>query len=177
MLLRRKLSFLLAIAALAVVACSSPALAQNLLANPGFEDPVTSDGPPFVGFWEAFTGSPDAGSGNSTLMPLSGVQSLELSIGPNAVNNFAGVFQDVPILPGQTGTFSGFHKSLGNAGGTEIRIEWKDAMGGNAGATPNFTPLVGSQYEPFSLTATAPMNAAFGVLSTRSRASMRLRIS
>jgi len=26
----------------------------NLFVNPGFEDPITQDGPPFVGYWEGF---------------------------------------------------------------------------------------------------------------------------
>jgi len=36
----------------------SQASAQNLLANPGFESPITFDGPPFIGSWEGFGRAP-----------------------------------------------------------------------------------------------------------------------
>ena len=45
--------------------------AQNLLVNPGFEDPITSDGPPFVGFWEAFNGGGGASAVGRPLTKIS----------------------------------------------------------------------------------------------------------
>jgi hypothetical protein len=96
-----------ALAALAVIALvPSNASAQNLLANPGFEDPITTDGPPFVGSWEGFNGGPGSSAANSGLMARTGAMHLELSIS-NTDNTFAGVFQDVEgLTPGQPVTFT-----------------------------------------------------------------------
>jgi hypothetical protein len=147
--------------ALIVVALSAPyATAQNLLANPGFEDPVTADGPPFVGSWEAFQGGGPL-SQNSTTMPRSGAQHLELFIN-NQANNFAGAFQDVPnLVPGQSATFSGWHKLVsGGAGGTEIRIEWRNSVSNTeVSRTPNLVPPITSDYTQFSLVAVVPAGA------------------
>lgn len=137
----------------------------NLLANPGFEDPITVDGPPFNGFWEAFSGSGDPFntnplSRNSTAMPRSGLQSLELDI-DNLNNNFAGVFQDVlGLAAGQTATWSGWHLLIGDAGGIETRIEWRNSgTDTEISRTPNFVPTPGSSYEAFSLSAVVPAGA------------------
>ena len=148
-----------AIAFLAMITFASPASA-NLLANPGFEDPITSDGPPFVGFWEAFNGGNTAVAQNSTSSPLSGSQSLELLI-DGGTNTFAGVFQDVDgLLSGQVGTFSGWHKSLGDAGGIEIRIEWRDSVSDvEITRTPNLVLTPGTEYETFELSDTVPAGA------------------
>ena len=83
----------IAIAAVALTALSATA-GVNQFANGSFEDPVTMDGAPFIGFWEAFSGGPGASSANSTAMARTGAQSLELSIS-NTPNTFAGAFQDV----------------------------------------------------------------------------------
>lgn len=127
----------------------------NLLANAGFEDPISGDGPPFVGSWETFSADGDQGAGgdvsrNSTAMPRSGAQSLELGIF-NVPNVFAGLFQDVDGLSGgQEVTFSGWHKSLAGSGGIEIRIEWRDSINDvEISRTPNFVPTPGSEYELF----------------------------
>ena len=68
----------------------------NVLVNPGFEDPITFDGPPFVGFWEGFTGG-GASASNAAVMPRSGVQHLLLQIN-NTSDTFTGAFQDVADL-------------------------------------------------------------------------------
>ena len=140
------------------------ASAQNLLANPSFESPVTSDGAPFIGSWEAFAGGGAAGSGNSTNTPRTGAQSLEMNI--VAQNNaFAGAFQEVTgLVVGTPAVFSGFHMTpnaatLGVA--SEYRIEWFSGTGATAvsmGATPNVTvgPL-SDQYTPFSVTGIVPV--------------------
>lgn len=133
----------------------------NLLTNPGFEDPITMDGPPFVGFWESFVSGSDAVAQNSTAMPRSGAQSLELAILNSASNQFAGVFQDVVgLAAGQTGTWSGWHLLNGDPGGIEIRIEWRNS-GTNTeiSRTPAFVPTPGSSYEAFSLSAVVPVGA------------------
>lgn len=127
----------------------------NLLANAGFEDPISGDGPPFVGSWETFSADANQDTGadiarNSTAMPRSGAQSLELII-DNTANVFAGLFQDVDGLSGgQEVTFSGWHKSLAGSGGIEIRIEWRDSINDvEISRTSNFVPTPGSEYELF----------------------------
>lgn len=145
---------------LAVVGGLTTSASANLFANPGFEDPVTTDGPPFVGSWEAFVASSETFSRNSTLMPRTGLQSLELII-DDAANQFAGVFQDVVGLsPGQATSFSGWHKSLGDSGGIEIRIEWRDSVNNvEISRLPSFSPTVGSVYEPFQVDGVVPAGA------------------
>jgi hypothetical protein len=148
-----------AAAALVVMALgAAPAWAQ--LANGGFEQPVTTDGPPFVGSWESFNGGAGSEAVNSTAMPHSGAQNLTLSI-TGVENTFAGVFQDVPgLVPGRTATFSGYHMTPSNPFdiGEEIRIEWRNATA-EVGRTPNFVPTLTGQYEPFSLSALVPAGA------------------
>lgn len=131
---------------------------SNLFSNPGFEDPITFDGPPFVGSWEGFSGGADSSAANSTSMPRTGDESLELSIG--TFNTFAGVFQDVPVLPGNNVVFSGWHKVLGTTSGIEIRLEWRDSVQDTEiSRTANFSPTPGSDYEPFSMTSVVPAGA------------------
>lgn len=151
----------LAVCAIGALCLTASVSYANLLANPGFEDPLTSDGPPFVGSWEAFVGGAGAISINSTTNPLSGAQHLQLQIEGTA-NNFAGVFQDVPGLSaGEELTWSGWSLDAGaDAGGTEIRIEWRDSVGDvEIARTANFTPVLTDAYTQWSLTDTAPAGA------------------
>lgn len=148
----------------AVIALSlaASAGAANLAVNGGFEDPVTSDGPPFVGFWEVFNGGAGSSSGNSAVMPRTGLQSLEVSI-LNTDNTFAGAFQDVTgLTPGLEYTLSGWHASLSSPLDltAEVRIEWRNS-GSNTeiSRTPNLTPVPASLYSPFELTAAVPVGA------------------
>lgn len=143
--------------ALAAALSSGQALAANLFANPGFEDPVTYDGPPFVGSWEAFQGG-GATSANSAVMPRSGAQSLQLDIN-NATNTFAGAFQDVPVSPGQLLTFSGYSASLfDNGASNELRFEWRNSVSNTeVSRTPNFSPApLTTSYSPFEMSAVVP---------------------
>ena len=136
---------------------AAPASAQ--LANGGFEDPITADGAPFVGFWEGFSGA-GAAAANSTTSPRTGASSLRLSI-DNTNETFGGVFQDVPNLtPGTPVIFSGYHRTPSDplGLGTEVRIEWRNATS-EVARTPNSTPVPTAQYAPFSLTATVPAGA------------------
>ncbi len=151
-----KIAALCAVALTAASACAG----TNLFTNGGFEDPITMDGPPFVGFWEAFSGGPGASSANSSAMARSGVQSLELSI-DNTANTFAGAFQDVNgLTAGQEVNFSMWHKSLLGAGGIEIRIEWRDSVNDvEVSRTPNMVPTPGTDWEQFSLSAFVPAGA------------------
>lgn len=149
------------LAALAVTALATPAaLAQNLLVNPGFEDPVTSDGPPFVGFWEVFAGG-GASSSRDTVDPRNGAGHLAVSI--TADNTFAGAFQDVEGLsPGQLMDFSLWYKSTSLPFNviSEMRIEWrKVGQAVEVGRTPNLTTPPTDMYSPLSLVAAVPAGA------------------
>lgn len=145
--------------AFGLLALTSPAAnAAGVIVDGGFEaaGPLVDDGNG-VGKWNPFAGTP-ATFAISTTSANSGAQSLELSM-QGASNTFAGVFQDISVLPGETITFGGFHAALNNTpSGIEVRIEWRGA-GAEVARTTNsvFTP--GTAYEPFSLTATAPANA------------------
>lgn len=145
-------------ATLASIACVASFASANDLVDPGFENPITYDGPPFVGFWEGFNSGAGTFADSTTNMPRNGAGSLELVI-DNTVNGFAGAFQDVyfgPAGAGQDGTFSGWHKAV-QGSGVEIRIEWRDSVNNSEiSRTPNFAPVPGPDFEFFSLTATAP---------------------
>ncbi len=147
--------------ALFLLSLTASPFAANLVVNGGFEDPITYDGPPFVGSWEGFQGG-GASAANSTDMPLTGLQSLELSIA-STVNTFAGAFQDVPgLAAGTEYTFGGWHASTSSPLnlGVEVRIEWRNSVSGNeVGRTPNLTPIPGTIYLPFSLTTAVPVGA------------------
>ena len=156
-------SKLFAAAITVLTALTAPRAAAQLLANGGFEQPVTTDGAPFVGSWEAFNGGAGATAANATTNPRSGASHLALAI-TNTDNNFAGVYQDVPGLAGgQSVTFGGYHLTTSNPldVGVEFRIEWRNSgTDAEVGRTPNSTtapPL--NQYAPFSLTATVPTGA------------------
>ncbi|MBX3427205.1 MAG: PEP-CTERM sorting domain-containing protein [Pirellulales bacterium] len=141
-----------------VIACCSQANA-NQFANPSFEDPITYDGPPFVGSWEGFSGGA-AGTSTlvSTVMPRTGASHIDLTLG--GPNSFAGVFQDVPVTGGSTWSFMGWHKAVGSNTnvGPEVRIEWRDDTS-EIGRTPNLVPALTSDYTMFNLVATAPAGA------------------
>lgn len=144
--------------------CTAPGIAQNLFNNASFEDPVMSGGAgPFTN-WETFSldGDQDAGadiSRNSTSMPRTGVQSLEVAI-DNVTNSFAGMFQDVSVSAGDMVTYSGWHKSLLDGGGIEIRIEWRDSVNDvEISRTNNNTPIPGVDYEMFSYDEVVPAGA------------------
>ena len=99
--------------------------AANLFVNPGFEDPITSDGPPFVGFWEGFNGAGGQAI-NGTVMPRNGTLNLAISI--SGVNDsFAGAFQDVPVVAGSNYTFSGWHKTPSNP--LDVGVEFRAQVG------------------------------------------------
>ncbi|QEG34008.1 PEP-CTERM sorting domain-containing protein [Bythopirellula goksoeyrii] len=156
----------LAVAAVAVFC--SPAMAvhldnPNLLADPSFEGTLTFDGPPFVGTWEGFNAGGSSTADFTTNMPRTGAQSLETNIGADA-NLFAGAFQDARFGFGSAGAmawFSGWHKLVGAAGGSEIRIEWRDSVADvEISRTPNLTTSpVGAGYEEFIVSSSVPAGA------------------
>ncbi len=136
----------------------------NLLSNPSFEDPITADGAPFVGFWEGFSGAGTASSDNGMSNPRTGDQHAEISI-VDSDNSFAGLFQDVPgLTPGTMGVFSGWHATPSDPldVGVEIRIEWRDSVAGvEVSRTPNISDQrpTGLEYTPFELIAEVPAGA------------------
>lgn len=164
----KSLSLLLTAVAVAVN-CTSAIGAHldnpNLLEDPGFEDPsrFTMDGPPFLGSWEAFSSGSDASSALSTSMPRNGASSMQLDIF-NSGNQFAGAFQDqtIPasVAAGTAVWFSGWHKLVGDTGGSEIRIEWRDSVANVEISRTQITDSpVGSDYEEFVLADTVPAGA------------------
>jgi hypothetical protein len=158
-----KCTTLVLLAAAAAAICGPRAAAQNLLTNPGFEDAstFTQDGPPFVGSWEAFNGSANSFSIRDDVSPRTGGFDAHLSI--NASNNdFAGLFQDVPITAGALYNYSGFHKSANlNPSDyvTEARFEWRNSVSNTEVSRNQVLPIAGAQYTPFSLTFAAPAGA------------------
>ena len=137
----------------------------NLAANAGFEVPVTADGPPFTGIWQAFSLDDDELTGpdvarTSSLMPRTGLQSLELGI-VDTPFSFAGVFQDVAgLTAGQSVYYSGWHRVEVGPSGIEIRIEWRDSVTNTeVDRTANLVPTPGTDYEGFTLEAEVPVGA------------------
>lgn len=129
----------------------SQATAQNLLSNPGFEDPTSTT--TSVDNWQRF-GSGAAGfAEDSTAEPHSGASHIDLVL--TDANQFAGVFQTLEagsFSPGQTLVYSGWHKAVGTLGATvEMKIEW-------AGAPLSLftTTILGNTYEQFSHSAVVP---------------------
>jgi hypothetical protein len=147
-------------AIIAALVASNHATAANLLINPGFEDPITSDGPPFVGFWEAFQGA-NASSVRDTVMPRNGVGHLSLNI--TGDQTFAGAFQDVEgLVPGQLMNFTVWHKtpSLPYNLVTEARIEWrKVGQAAEVSRTGNVIVPPITEYTPTSVIAAVPAGA------------------
>jgi len=147
----------------ALILSLTTSLYANLLVNPSFEDPITQDGPPFVGFWEGFNAGPGSSAVNSSLQPRTGSQHLELAI-INVDNSFAGAFQDVPgLLPGTEYIFSGWHATPSNPLdlGVEFRIEWRNSVSNaEISRTPNgITAPTAAQYTQFSLNGIVPAGA------------------
>ncbi len=140
--------------------CSAP----NLVANAGFEDSITADGPPFVGLWQAFSEDDDEQTGpdvarTSTRVPRTGLKSLELGIDDKA-DSFAGVFQDVVVAAGQAINYSGWHLVEAGPASIEIRIEWRDSNTNvEVDRTGDLAPTPGSDYEAFSLREVVPAGA------------------
>jgi hypothetical protein len=144
-----------------LLSLTTSTFAANLLVNPGFEDPITQDGPPFIGFWEAFN-STGSTAVNSTLLPRTGAQSLQLSIN-NTINTFAGAFQDVGgLAPGMSFSLGGWHATTSSplSLGVEVRIEWRNSISNTEiSRTPNATPIPGATYAQFGFDGLVPAGA------------------
>jgi hypothetical protein len=140
-----------------VAVAASQAAAQNLLANPGFEDPVAEGPEPFSGRWQPFNGGAGTFSVGDGLMPKTGAGDLHLGI--TATNNsFAGAFQDVlGLSPGNIVNLGGWHKSASDPTGyvSELRIEWRNATT-EISRTPNQNFVPTAVYSPFTQVYTVP---------------------
>jgi hypothetical protein len=151
----------LALTAALLFSLTTSTFAANLLVDSGFENPITQDGPPFVGLWEGFQGG-GASAGNSALMPRTGLQSLGLSIN-NTVNTFAGAFQDVAgLAPGMSFSLGGWHMTTTSplSLGVEVRIEWRNSVSDTeVSRTPNATPIPGAAYSQFGFDGLVPAGA------------------
>ena len=137
----------------AVALASTQALA-NVLNNPGFEDPTVDMGSA-LDTWFRFNSGGGGNSSESTVSPRSGTRHIDLGV--VGVNHFAGVFQRLgePVAPGQTVTFSGFHKSVGLHNSTvQLQLEWQ----GTPNPPQNRLDIlnIGQAYEPFTHTGVAP---------------------
>lgn len=145
-------------AILSAVGLSAPA--ANVLVDPGFENPasLTFDGAPFVGSWEGFNNGGVNTTAYTGVNPRTGMLSVDLNLG--SANGFAGVFQQYPAFPGAAVTFSGWHALATGAvaGGSEIRIEFVNALGGEVGRTGNLAPALTADgtYVPFTQSGIAP---------------------
>jgi len=147
--------------AVLLLSLTTPLLGANLLVNPGFEAPITFDGPPFVGSWEGFSGG-GASAFNSTTLPHSGTNSLGLNIA-STPNTFAGAFQDVVGLnTGDLLNLSGWHVTTSDplSLGVEIRIEWRNSVSNSEiSRTPNQTPIPTATYTQFGYNFSVPAGA------------------
>ncbi len=155
-----KLVILTAAVVLLAGLAQNPAQA-NVLGNPGFEDPITYDGPPFVGSWEGFTGG-GASASNASVMPNTGAQHLLLQIN-NTPATFTGAFQDASgLTAGDDVVFRGWHMTASDQAGpvVEIRIEWRDSVADiEIGRTANFSPVLTGAYQEFEIMSTVPIGA------------------
>lgn len=135
----------------------------NLLTDPSFEGTLTFDGDaaPFTGSWEGFSNG-TAMSDFTTTSPRTGAQSLELNIVGEA-NLFAGAFQDVAFdssLAGTMAWFSGWHQLIGDTGGSEYRIEWRDSVNNTeVSRTQSTDSPITNDYEEFIVSAMIPDGA------------------
>lgn len=146
------------------VVVSSATSGAATISNGGFETPLAGDGgPPFSGRWTAFAGSANASAMTSTTNPNSGSSSLALSIQGDD-NSFAGAFQDLAIVPGQSISLSGMYSSIDPQGVTlEMRIEWRDAAGNEFARVEQNGGQPGAVYSMFNLeSGEAPTGAVAG---------------
>ena len=161
--------------ALAFVVTATSASAQNLLANPSFEDPSTDPGVEYFGAgsgWTSFGGN--IFTVNSTVVaPNTGNQSLKM-FGACC----SGAFQQFPAAPGETwngGVFMLNSSADPMSGGqvAAVNIEWIQADGTTQSA---ITPFISNgtftavdapvdEWMMQTITGVAPADAAFARLT------------
>ena len=136
----------------------------NVFVDGGFEtNPITFDGPPFIATFEGFSSGAAASLVEiSADSPRSGSLSLDISIAGD-VDSFAGVFQDISVagLEGTPVLYSGYHQLVGDAGGSEYRIEWRNEATNTEISRTQLTagPSDGGGYELFTLNDSVPVGA------------------
>lgn len=160
-----KNSRVLLAAAFAIGMLATAAQAEiALIENGGFESALEAPEINPVGNWSAFSGGP-AFPDLDTTNPLSGASHLSIII-DGQDNSFAGVQQsEENIIGGEDYTFTINAIAVGALGAnTEFRLEWFNSLG--EFAVDQFTTntditagLTTTEYNEFSLTATAPADA------------------
>ena len=170
LLVTSALTGLFVYAGLSGVKVLSKAGPPELLSNPGFETPVL----PAEGWamirqtgWQTFT------SGAAELMTLwagaahSGSQAVRV-VSHGIPNFYQGLFQAVPVTPGETYHFSVYvrndstHPLKGSVIG-QLSLEWHNANGAEAGRlwSPAWgAALSATEWTRFEVTGAAPPNAA-----------------
>ena len=136
--------------------CASQASAQNLVENPGFEDPTVTTGSA-NDVWFRFGSGANGVSSESTAMPRTGSRHIALQL--VGANQFAGVFQNLnqTINPGDIVEFSGWARNASGApfaATQEIKLEWQGTPNPPQNRVDVLT--LGSDYEQFTHTGVAP---------------------
>ena len=150
-----KKNFLLCVA-IASLSFMVGSVSANLLSDPSFEMELIDDGIG-VGKWNPFSNGGMNTSAQDLTMPRTGAGAAKLDLADP--NSFAGFFQDVPVMGGQTLDWSVWAKETTdqNGAGVEMRIEWLMA-GAEIARTPNLVPAsLGTDYELIALSEVAPM--------------------
>ena len=142
----------------------------ELLTNPGFESPaltpLTQGSIHPVG-WQTFT------SGTTELMTLSvgtarsGNQAVKF-VSHGVLNFFQGMFQTLPVTPGDTYQFGVYVKGdpakpLKGSGTGQLSIEWHDANDNEVGrlwSTPWGASLPATEWTRFEVAGAAPPTSA-----------------
>jgi hypothetical protein len=148
----------LLLASLAILALSATqAAAQNLVANPSFEDPTVDMGSANDAWFRFGSGAGTGVSSESTDMPRTGSRHMALEL--VGANQFAGVFQNLnmPVSPGQKFVFTGWAKNMSGApfaATQELKLEWQGMPNPPQNRFDVLT--LGSQYEQFMHMGVAP---------------------
>ena len=141
--------------AAAFAVAASVASGASVIVDPSFETPLIDDGSG-VDKWLPFSSA--ALPTIETDTPRTGNSYANINLG-GVEGQFAGVFQDISVLPGDAITLDLFHFALNNdPTAIQIRIEWQGA-GAEVARTADSTPSPGATYENFSITHIAPANA------------------
>jgi hypothetical protein len=144
--------------------------AENLLSNPGFENPaiaVGTDSDTHPDKWEIFTGGTPPAVGLSSVSARSDKQSVRF-VGQDAPNFFQGMYQDHAATAGKTYHFSVFVQNdvvnpMKGAATGQLSIEWQDAGSGEIKREWGPTwgeSLSSTNWMKIEMSATAPANAA-----------------
>lgn len=146
----------------AVCALAAPQVPAQLVANPGFEDPITVGAGSYVGVWDGFTAGSGSSVANSAVSPRSGGQHLDLSI-VNAEARFAGIIQDVAgLTSGDPADFRGWHRRAGSPfdAEVEINIVWRNSVTqSTVSQTPKLIPILTDTNAEFSVISEVPDGA------------------